>query len=151
MNIHYNLTGKIREVALTVQVWYPLEKAAPWIIAGCLERPQRNKLMQKTVNNNLSFWREGRSLQWEEHSTSNQKKTSPFSCQHWHPAELHGKTVNHTPAISMLHEHYSALHSAGWVEGFTARSSFQDEEWHILSEHSFKTFTALMSKSPLAT
>lgn len=42
MNTHYSLVGKIREGALTGQVGYPLEKAAPSIAAGCLERPQRD-------------------------------------------------------------------------------------------------------------
>lgn len=131
MNICYSLVGKIREFALTVRVWCPLEKAVLWITAACLERPQRYKVMQNPAKSNLAFWREEMSLQWEEHSTSNRKKTPLFGCQHWHPAELHWKTLNHLPAISMLQEHYSALHSTGWVQGFTALSSFRDEEWHL--------------------
>lgn len=143
MNTHYSLGGKIGEGALTVQVWHPPKKAARWIIAGCLERPQRDKVMQKTANNNLAFWREERSLQWEERSTSNQKKPPPFSCQHWHPAELHD-LENCQPHTCNFHATWTlqcfsfywvgpGLHCTKLISGWRVT--------HLVWAHSFKTFT----------
>lgn len=87
---------------------------------------------RKIANNNLALPIKGQCLR-NERGTQRQNKGKYFPSAVSTGAQQNSTTwttVNRTLAISILCGHYSGLDSPGWVRGFTALSSLQDEELH---------------------